>query len=83
MNVMHSNRCMVPIWDARYRQKGKATTDHLVVLKETIKEIRKQKKTVYMVFLDVTKAYDKACLHAIMYLMHKEGLKGPEWDLVK
>ena len=25
-------------------QKGKATTDHLVVLKETIKEIRKQKK---------------------------------------
>ena len=64
-------------------QKGKATTDHLVVLKETIKEIRKQKNPVYMVFLDVTKAYDKAWLDAIMYVMHKEGLKGPEWDLVK
>ena len=64
-------------------QKGKATTDHLVVLKETIKEIRKQKNPVYMVFLDVTKAYDKAWLVAIMYVMHKEGLKGPEWDLVK
>ena len=36
-----------------------------------------------MVFLDVTKAYDKAWLDAIMYVMHKEGLKGPEWDLVK
>ena len=65
-------------------QKGKATTDHLVVLRETIKEIRKQKKTpVYMVFLDVTKGYDKAWLDAIMYLMHKKGLKGPQWDLVK
>ena len=54
-----------------------------MVLKETIKEIRKQKNPVYMVFLDVTKAYDKAWLDAIMYVMHKEGLKGPEWDLVK
>ena len=36
-----------------------------------------------MVFLDVTKAYNKAWLDAIMYVMHKEGLKGPEWDLVK
>ena len=28
-------------------QKGKATTDHLVVLKETIKEIRKQKNSIH------------------------------------
>ena len=64
-------------------QKGKATTDHLAILNEVIKEIRNQGKPAYMVFLDVTKAYDKAWLDAIMYVMHKEGLKGPEWDLVK
>ena len=64
-------------------QKGKATTDHLAILNEVIKEIRNQGKQAYMVFLDVTKAYDKAWLDAIMYVMHKEGLKGPEWDLVK
>lgn len=64
-------------------QKGKATVDHLLTLNETIQEIRKQGKPVYIVFLDVTKAYDKAWLDAIMYVMHKQGLKGPEWDLIK
>ena len=64
-------------------QKGKATTDHLAILNEVIKEIRNQGKPAYMVFLDVTKAYDKAWLDAMMYVMHKEGLNGPEWDLVK
>ena len=34
-------------------------------------------------FLDVTKAYDKAWLDAIMYVMHKEGLDTPEWDIVR
>ena len=63
-------------------QKGKATTDHLAILNEAIKEIRNQGKPAYMVFLDVTKAYDKAWLDAILYVMHKEGPKGPEWDLV-
>ena len=36
-----------------------------------------------MVFLDVTKGYDKAWLDAIMYVMHKEGLNTPEWNIVK
>ena len=64
-------------------QKGKATTDHLTILNEVINDIRNQGKPAYMVFLDDTKAYDKAWLDAIMYVMHKEGLKGPEWDLVE
>ena len=36
-----------------------------------------------MVFLDVTKTYDKAWLDAIMYVMKKEGLDTPEWLVVK
>ncbi len=34
-------------------------------------------------FLDVTKAYDKAWLDAIMYVMHKEGLKDNHWTIVR
>ena len=58
-------------------RKGKATTDHLAILNEVIKAIRNQGKPAY------TKAYDKECLDAIMYVIHKESLEGPEWNLVK
>ena len=36
-----------------------------------------------MAFLDVTKAYDKAWLDAILYVMHKEGLTSPEWEVIR
>ena len=62
-------------------KQNSATTDHILILQTTIKEIRK--KTVHMAFLDVTKAYDKAWLDAIMHVMHKEGLYTPEWNIVK
>ena len=61
-------------------KKNSATNDHILILQTTIKE---SEKTVYMVFQDVTKAYDKAWLDAIMYVMHKEGLNIPEWNIVK
>ena len=64
-------------------QKGKATVDHLLRLKNTIKHIRQNRKNAYVAFLDVTKAYDKAWLDAILYVMHKEGTDLPTWKLVK
>ena len=64
-------------------EKEKATTDHLAILNKIIQGIPNQGKPAYMVFLDVTKAYGKAWLDAIIHVMFKEGLKGPEWDLVK
>ena len=64
-------------------QKGKATVDHLLRLKNTIKHIRQNRKDAYMAFLDVTKAYGKAWLDAILYVMHKEGTDLPTWKLVK
>ena len=64
-------------------QKGKATVDHLLRLKNTIKHIRQNRKDAYITFLDVTKAYDKAWLDAILYVMHKEGTDLPTWKLVK
>ena len=64
-------------------KKGKATVDHIAVLNEAIHHARKSNKQVYIHFLDVTKAYDKAWLDAIMYVMHKEGLDSPEWQTIK
>ena len=64
-------------------QKGRATVDHLTRLKDTIRTIRNNKKPAYIAFLDVTKAYDKAWLDAILYIMHKEGTELPMWKIAK
>ena len=62
---------------------GKATTDHLLILKDLIKDAQNKKKTTYAAFLYVTKAYDKAWLDGIMYAMHKRGLTNTHWQVVK
>jgi hypothetical protein len=64
-------------------QKGRATVDHILLLKEAINTCKTQKKPIYITFLDVTKAYDKAWLDAIMYVMHKEGLNSNLWSIIK
>ena len=64
-------------------KKGTATADHSLVLKDLIKIGRDTKKQVYLVFLDVTKAYDKAWLDAIMFVLHKQGLKSRLWTIIK
>ena len=64
-------------------KKGSATVDHLLLLKELINAGRREKKDVYIAYLDVAKAYDKAWLTGIMYAMYKEGLTDNHWTLVK
>ena len=62
---------------------GCATTDHLIVLKQTIQEIMEKKQTAYIIFLDVQKAYDKAWLDAIMYALLKNGGEGKNLRMIK
>ena len=62
---------------------GSATVDHLIVMKQTINEIKNKGKTAYLVFLDVQKAYDKAWLDAILYVLHKNGVKGKNLQMVQ
>jgi hypothetical protein len=64
-------------------RKGRSTAEHIVLLQEIINNIKKRKKTAYIVFLDVKKAYDKAWLDAILYVLFKEGVDCPEWLLIK
>ena len=64
-------------------RKGRATVDHILIMKEVIHICKTNKKEAILTYLDVTKAYDKAWLDAIMYVLHKEGINNKLWLLVK
>ena len=65
-------------------QAGKSTADHITILNSIINHKKKNKvKHLYIAFLDVTKAYDKVWLNAILYGTHKNGLNGKNWRIVK
>ncbi len=64
-------------------KKGRATVDHLLVIKELIQLAKTTRQPLYIAFLDVTKAYDKAWLDAIMYVMNKEGIETNLWTLIR
>ena len=70
--------------DAQARgTKGRATVDHILALKEIINIAKSQNKQVILTFLDVTKAYDKAWLDAIMYVLRKQGIRTKLWHIIK
>ena len=52
-------------------REGRSTTDHLTILKGSIATQKKRKQPLYMVYLDVTKAYDKAWLDALLYVQQQ------------
>ena len=62
---------------------GCSTVDHLIVLKQTIKEIRDKGMTAYIIFLDVQKAYDKAWLDAILHALNQNGIQGKNLRMMK
>ena len=62
---------------------GCSTVDHLIILKQTIQEIRDKRHTAYIIFLDVQKAYDKAWLDAILYALNINGVKGKNLRMIK
>ena len=66
-------------------QKGKSTTDHLTIINNLIKQTKRKRKDkeLYIALLDVTKAYDKAWLNAILYALNKSGISGKEWKITR
>ena len=58
--------------------KDRSTSEH-----KMIKTAQNRRKPIHLVFLDVTKAYDKAWLTAIMYVLEKNGIKGKLWLMIK
>ena len=64
-------------------KKGRSTCDHILAVKELIDISKKLQKPLYTVFLDVSKAYDKAWLDALLYSAYNRGLRGNTWQLIK
>ena len=56
---------------------------HLLAFKETVNSARTKKGPVYATFIDVTKAYDKAWIDAILYVMYKRGINSKLWKTTK
>ena len=63
-------------------REGRSTTDHLTILKESIATQKKRKQPLYMVYLDVTKTYDKAWLDALLYVLNKRGIETENWQIM-
>ena len=63
--------------------KGRATVDHILVLKEMANIAKSNKQQLILTYMDVTKAYDKAWLDAIMYVLYNRGVKSNLWKIVK
>ena len=61
---------------------GSATTDHLLILSQAIRSAINRKKDAYIGFLDVTKAYDKAWITAIMHILYNRGIDDAHWETV-
>ena len=62
-------------------RKGRRTADHVLKVHDIINHNKINRKNTYITFLDVTKAYDKAWLEAIMYVLNTQGCKGALWNL--
>ena len=63
--------------------KGRATVDHILILKELVNIAKQDRKHIILTYLDVTKAYDKAWIDGILYVLHKQGVTNRMWQLVK
>ena len=75
---------MVNITDSQAGGKrGSSTVDHLVLAKEIVLSAKMQGKNTDAALLDVTKAYDKAWLKAIMNVLYEQGLTDNHWTIVK
>ena len=60
-------------------KKGAQTIDHILALREAIRK----GKEVYIAFMDVTKAYDKAWASGIMHVLEKQGINNKLWSTIK
>ena len=76
------NKKLAKISDAQAKDQ-RSTTDHLLILKELIKILKYRKKPIHIVFLDVTKAYDKAWLEGLLFALHNNGVTGPLWNIIR
>ena len=65
-------------------QEGKNVADHIIILNNAINQNKHKKNTqMHIAFLDVTKAFDKAWIKAILYVLNKNGIQGKNWRIIQ
>ena len=64
-------------------RKGCSTTDQIFILRNIMALAKKEKQKIIITFYDVKKAYDKACTDDMLYSMHKSGVTGKKWRLMR
>ena len=64
-------------------RRGRGTTDQLFILKSIIEQRQYEKRPLYLAFLDVEKAYDKAWSQAIMHILWKCKIRGKLWRIIE
>ena len=62
---------------------GRSTIDQLLILKSTIRQAKMDNRKLYVAFLDISKACDKAWLDGIMYVLWQNGIRFKIWRLIK
>ena len=64
-------------------RKNRSTTDQLFILKSVMQKAKIEKKKLYITYIDIEKAYDKAWLDGIMYISWNKGIKGKIWQIIR
>ena len=64
-------------------RKQRSTTDHILSLEEIVNQNKTKNKPIFITFLDVKKAFDKAWLQAILCAINNRGISGKLWSLTK
>ena len=64
-------------------RKDRSTIDQFFILKSIIQNAFNQKKKLYIMFIDIEKAYDKTWQDGIMCILWKKGIKQKIWRVIK
>ena len=64
-------------------QRGSSTCDHLFLLRAIIDISISEKRTTYLTFYDVSKAYDNANNSDMLKIIWDDGIRGKTWRILK
>ena len=64
-------------------KKGASPTDHVFILKNIMAIARKEGRELIVSYFDVQKAYDRACMKDMLYVLHENGFCGKIWRLTR
>ena len=64
-------------------KRGASTCDHLFILRAMIETTLKQKRSTFLTFYDVSKAYDNVDNDDMLNIIWEKGLRGKSWRILR